>query len=706
MLLEGKRRKTMKLTILWLITLALRGALAIPPKSEPTTISECTAKGGECDESKGRPVCGTDNQTYPTRCHLIRAQCSGHQVSLKHRGTCKDICLASRTYALQHRATSRNGVKFVPRCREDGTYAPVQCLEGVGCWCVNGQGKPLPNTTVQHGKPVCVKKGKSNQRRSSPRNPVRNNKRSCSRMDRAVFNRNLLKLFENEHIRVQQNVKGAIGGFNTMGLMANSGGVPSEKTVLEWKFASIDGNRNGVLDKNEYRELKRLIKKVVKPKRCGRSFGKNCDADQDERLSRLEWANCFSKDNLTPELDLYSSSSTYHLHHQNQHHQHHPPGVGLAGGSGVGIGVGHLASSSSSSSSSSSPSSTHHHHHQFHNSGPTSFLRYDDSQQNSSNDYTDFDDEDDYSENDDDSDEQPETDNTLLNGLHFSIAGKRLQPNLLLQQGKTTLNLRGEQDPLFKDSEAESDCMSDRAAALEEQRGGATALYVPECTADGRYQRVQCYRSTGYCWCVHEDTGKNIPGTSTKDKRPQCDIYPAASGRQMRGCPDDKKLEFLKDLKDFLKQQIASNSGTVADTAKWGTEDEKIATLSFVLLDKNKNKVWERKEWKTFRELVTATRQLRKCGKKMPRYCDVNNDRKITLSEWLNCLQTQRAPYVENGAAAKSSSSYTGSSQYSSSSLGSGTNNPHSDGWRPPLSASSTSKFRGPNPLESVLKSD
>lgn len=52
-------------------------------------ISECAAKGGECDENKGRPVCGTDGQTYPTRCHLIRAQCSGHQVSLKHRGTCK-----------------------------------------------------------------------------------------------------------------------------------------------------------------------------------------------------------------------------------------------------------------------------------------------------------------------------------------------------------------------------------------------------------------------------------------------------------------------------------------------------------------------------------------------------------------------------------------------------------------------------------------
>jgi hypothetical protein len=38
---------------------------------------------------------------------------------------------------------------------------------------VNGQGKPFPNTTVQHGRPPgCAKKGKSNQRRSSPRNPV------------------------------------------------------------------------------------------------------------------------------------------------------------------------------------------------------------------------------------------------------------------------------------------------------------------------------------------------------------------------------------------------------------------------------------------------------------------------------------------------------------------------------------------------------
>jgi len=28
--------------------------------------------------------------------------------------------------------------------------------------------------------------------------------------------------------------------------------------------------------------------------------------------------------------------------------------------------------------------------------------------------------------------------------------------------------------------------------------------------------------------------------------------------------------------------------------------------------------------------------------KKLPRYCDVNSDKKITLAEWLNCMQTER----------------------------------------------------------------
>uniref|UniRef100_A0A182QCI0 SPARC-related modular calcium-binding protein 2 n=1 Tax=Anopheles farauti TaxID=69004 RepID=A0A182QCI0_9DIPT len=583
-------------------------------------ISECAAKGGECDETKGRPVCGSDNKTYPTRCHLIRAQCSGHQVAFKHRGSCKDVCIASRTYALQQRATSPYTVKYVPRCREDGTYAPVQCIDGGGCWCVNGQGKQLPNTMVQHGKPICVKKGKSNQRRSSPRNPIRN-KRSCSGLDRAVFNTNLLKLFQNEHVRVHQH---------------NLTGPITEKAVLDWKFAVMDLNGNNLLDKTEYRTMKRLIKKVVKPKRCGRSFGKNCDADQDERLSRNEWYNCLAKDDVTPHHNPSSSSISssssggsghYTVPHQQQqhhhHHHHHPSTLGgLARGNGGMVG----------------------------------------------------------------------------GGGSIGVGGGTSGGDVL--QGKTMVDPKGEDDTIFKDSEADSDCLSDRKYALDEQKYGTNALYVPECTADGRYQRVQCYRSTGYCWCVNEDTGKNIPGTSTKNEKPVCDQY-ASSTRPMKGCPEEKKVEFLKDLKAFLSKQVSTSfAGKIIPV--WNTEEEKIAILSFVLLDKNQNKQLERKEWKAFRELVTATRQLRKCGKKMPRYCDVNSDRKITLSEWMSCLDGKRNSSVD--VAAMSAPLVQAESKAVSSS-GSGTIAGSSSGGSGTGSATS-SKFKGRNPLEFVLKSD
>lgn len=54
--------------------------------------------------------------------------------------------------------------------------------------------------------------------------------------------------------------------------------------------------------------------------------------------------------------------------------------------------------------------------------------------------------------------------------------------------------------------------------------------------------------------------------------------------------------------------------------------------------------VLEKKEWKTFRTMVTSinNRQLRRCGKKLPRYCDINNDRRISMTEWLSCLNAQR----------------------------------------------------------------
>lgn len=88
------------------------------------------------------------------------------------------------------------------------------------------------------------------------------------------------------------------------------------------------------------------------------------------------------------------------------------------------------------------------------------------------------------------------------------------------------------------------------------QHGGNSSLYVPECMSDGRYKRVQCYSS--FCWCVNEETGKNIPGTFGQ-KRPQCDdVSPV---RPMKGCTGPRKTQFLKDLKVFLDSMLpAMNS--------------------------------------------------------------------------------------------------------------------------------------------------
>ncbi|XP_055918781.1 SPARC-related modular calcium-binding protein 2 isoform X1 [Eupeodes corollae] len=570
-----------------LLLLIITGLTATPAKDkQEPTISECAAKGGECDETKGRPVCGTDDQTYPTRCHLIRVQCSGHQVSLKYRGPCK-ACIEARDYALKHKA------KFIPRCKSDGTYAAVQCLGNSGCWCSDITGKPIDSTSVRIGKPRCREFNKANIRRSPARhlNPGGGGvgligggggggligsgmglgrgggggRRQCSAEDRSLFNVNLHKLYQNEYLR--------------SGLHKDAS-IPSDNTVLEWKFRNLDSNGNTVLDKSEYRELKKAVKRAVKPRRCSRGFGKFCDVDDDDKLSLLEWTNCISKDGInrhlynkqTPSVINNQQNKFNPTLHQTQNHKIHKI-----------------------------PSEEH-------------TISEDDNE--SSHTLEDYADSGEYDFDDD---------NGTYNNISDSV--KDYLRAILQDSGQT-----------LRDSDGDYDCQADRMVALDEQTG-ASALYIPECTADGRYQRVQCYRSTGYCWCVHEDTGKNIPGTSLKDKRPQCDsIYPTS--RPMKGCPEPRKTEFLKDLKDFLKDQIGANS--ITSSTKWNSEDERIATLSFVLLDKNKNKSWERKEWKTFRELVTAHKTLGKCGKKMPRYCDVNSDKKITLSEWLNCLNAQR----------------------------------------------------------------
>lgn len=60
-------------------------------------------------------------------------------------------------------------------------------------------------------------------------------------------------------------------------------------------------------------------------------------------------------------------------------------------------------------------------------------------------------------------------------------------------------------------------CDKERQSALvKDQVNPREATFIPDCGPGGLYKPVQCHKSTGYCWCVLMDTGRPIPGTSTR----------------------------------------------------------------------------------------------------------------------------------------------------------------------------------------------
>ena len=66
----------------------------------------------------------------------------------------------------------------------------------------------------------------------------------------------------------------------------------AERRVIEWKIAQLDKSGDGQLNRREFRVLRRLVRKVVRPKRCTKNFPRLCDTDQDRKISKPEWSVC------------------------------------------------------------------------------------------------------------------------------------------------------------------------------------------------------------------------------------------------------------------------------------------------------------------------------------------------------------------------------------------------------------------------------
>nr|XP_020142976.1 SPARC-related modular calcium-binding protein 2 [Microcebus murinus] len=200
-----------------------------------------------------------------------------------------------------------------------------------------------------------------------------------------------------------------------------------------------------------------------------------------------------------------------------------------------------------------------------------------------------------------------------------------------------------------------SSCDQEHQSALEEAKQPKNDnVVIPECAHGGLYKPVQCHPSTGYCWCVLVDTGRPIPGTSTRYEQPKCDntarAHPARArdlykGRQLQGCPGAKKHEFLTSVLDALSTDMvhavsdpSSPSGRLSEPDPSHTLEERVVHWYFKLLDKNSSGDIGKKEIKPFKRFLRKKSKPKKCVKKFVEYCDVNNDKAISVQELMGCL--------------------------------------------------------------------
>lgn len=85
---------------------------------------------------------------------------------------------------------------------------------------------------------------------------------------------------------------------------------------MDWKFGQLDTDASGNLTEAEYDQVKKLIRKVVKPKKCSRVFVQLCDVDNDGELTKIEWNQCMAlpkNSKLLPEIRHFVAvSQGYH----------------------------------------------------------------------------------------------------------------------------------------------------------------------------------------------------------------------------------------------------------------------------------------------------------------------------------------------------------------------------------------------------------
>ncbi|XP_026085316.1 SPARC-related modular calcium-binding protein 1-like isoform X7 [Carassius auratus] len=227
-------------------------------------------------------------------------------------------------------------------------------------------------------------------------------------------------------------------------------------------------------------------------------------------------------------------------------------------------------------------------------------------------------------------------------------------------------------------SEKVPSCDQERQAAQDEaQQNPREAVFIPDCGLQGLYKPVQCHQSTGYCWCVLVDTGRPIPGTSARYEKPECesaarsrdsDMEDPFRDRDLTGCPEGKKVEFITSLLDALTTDMVmainspapSGGGRFVEPDPSHTLEERVVHWYFAQLDNNGSLDINKKEMKPFKRYVKKKAKPKRCAHKFTDYCDLDKDKTISLQELKGCLGVNKEGSTTSSISSQGTSRSSG----------------------------------------------
>uniref|UniRef100_A0A915JVS5 Uncharacterized protein n=1 Tax=Romanomermis culicivorax TaxID=13658 RepID=A0A915JVS5_ROMCU len=522
-------------------------------------------------------ICGSDGITYRNLCEMKKRNCANEvHISEQHRGPCsKELkCLYTRSHQLLMKRFTNNSDLFVPECGLNGSFSIVQCHNSTGyCWCSKEDGTPVPGSAMMNKKPNCTNQSKTGRR--SSRRQLGAPKSGCGTLDRSYFNSNLIKYFKNEY---EDELKKAQKNFGKI----------KTSQIIEWKFNQLDADRNDKITKKEMKILRKLVKDIIRPMVCAKRLWGHCDTDHNKRVTKSEWFMCLGVDiNVSVRL----------LHSLNPGNKRYNENIPESRVKQAGLDLLTLSASIAASK----------------NEDKNSLIGFP-------------------------LHERPKTDEKDIaeeDGMLWYISlDKVLEESQKLTPTKAQLVAH-----IFAAEKSYPDCVTQKSKALRDfQTNPSPSVYIPSCNKQNStvFERVQCHASTHFCWCVDPLNGKPTPGTSVQFSRPICNRILKDLG-EIKECSGRKKRQFFDRLIASITTNMNARGGIGRLENGGKSRTENVINWQFEYLDRNRNKIIDRQEWREFRLSLKSWQGVRKCGRNFLRYCDHNNDRRITSNEWNDC---------------------------------------------------------------------